>query len=199
MTGQELLQGFSFVDERFIAEAETAVFGRKVLWMKILSVAACLCILLTGAMALGLVGDKVVREEAAAPAAPALEMITESAREEAAPKEEVSVEAPIPPYPVEESSEIPYGELQQIPFARLRVVKVLEDGSFEAIAEAIQEMEVDTNVIVIVDPSKVPGQTEEITTDLSDIVEDTVFTIEDGAYDAERNILYVAEVFPVKD
>ena len=52
MTGQDLLYGFSFVDERFIAEAETAVLGRKVPWMKVLSVAACLCILIVGAFAL---------------------------------------------------------------------------------------------------------------------------------------------------
>ena len=53
MTGLELLEGLSFVDERFIQEAENARLGRSIPWMKWLSVAACLCILVVGAFAFG--------------------------------------------------------------------------------------------------------------------------------------------------
>ena len=52
MTGQELFHALSFVDERYIAEAETAQLGAQIPWVKVLSVAACLCILLAGAFAL---------------------------------------------------------------------------------------------------------------------------------------------------
>ena len=65
MTGQELFHALSFVDERYIAEAESASF-RKIPWMKVLSVAACLCIVLAGAFALSNMGMKSTAPEAAA-------------------------------------------------------------------------------------------------------------------------------------
>ena len=43
MTGQELFHALSFVDERYVAEAETNYLGLRIPWMKIISVAACLC------------------------------------------------------------------------------------------------------------------------------------------------------------
>ena len=195
MTGQDLLYGFSFVDERFIAEAETAVLGRKVPWMKVLSVAACLCILIAGAFALENIGYKGAKEEAA-PAAAAPEAMQESATEAAPTMTEACVaeeEAPIPPYEVEE--EVPSGELQHIPYAAVQIVKVLEDGSFEAIVMATEPMEMDTPVTLVVDPSKVPGETREIQNDLSKLLPGVEVSIKNGAYDAGENILYVAEVF----
>ena len=42
MTGQELFQALSYVDERYIAEAQTRSLGVHIPWMKIISVAACL-------------------------------------------------------------------------------------------------------------------------------------------------------------
>ena len=186
MTGQDLLYGFSFVDERFIAEAETAVLGRKVPWMKVLSVAACLCILLAGAFALNNLGLGA-KEEAAAPATP--ESMQESAIAAAptAPAEECETEAA----PAAAAS----GELEHIPCATLRIEKVLEDGSFEAVVIATEPMEVDTRVILVIDPTKIPGETREIQNDLSKLLPDVEVSIENGAYDAEQNILYAAEVF----
>ena len=190
MTGQELLMGLSFVDERFIAEADLA-YGQKTPWMKIFSVAACRCILFVGVYAMS---QNKSAMEAAAPAAPA---ITESAKEEAAPaapapKQESATAEPEAPAPVEE--EMASGELMNVPYARLRVVKALEDGSFEAVVEATQEMEADTQITVVVDPSKVPGADREIHNDLSVITVDAVFEIYDGAYDASENTLYVAQL-----
>ena len=208
MTGQELLAGLSFVDERYIAEAETARLGRNMPWMKILSVAACLCILMVGALALGEFGHKGAMEEAAAPAAPQAmpEAAPEEApmqdretSEEAAPREEeVEAEAaPEPPAVVEEDP-IPAGELQHISYARLRVTNLNEDGSFEAIVEEIsvapRPFEVGLEVTVIVDPTKVPGADAEVQNDLKILHTDAQIEIEDGAYDAGMNILYVAEV-----
>lgn len=50
MSGKELLEGMSYVDERFVDEAEhqTIKKGSTSPWMKLLPVAACLCILLLG-------------------------------------------------------------------------------------------------------------------------------------------------------
>lgn len=185
MTGQELFHALSFVDERYIMEAETARL-QKMPWMKVLSVAACLCILIVGAFALENIGHKgameAITEEAAAPAAPAAT--------EAAPRQESAVEEAAP-----ETAGAAAGELQHVPYAKLRVVAVLEEGRFEAIAEATQEMEADTQVTVVVDPAMVPGEDRQISNDLSVITVDAVFEIYDGAYDAGTNILYVAEVF----
>ena len=192
MTGTELLEALSYVDERYIAEAETAALSRNVPWMKVLSVAACLCILITGAFALERMTDQYAESEAAAPAAPAAKL-EETDVMEAAPKEEIFEEAaPQPPMAVEEA--VPSDELQHVPYAKLRVVKVLEDGSFEAIAEATQEMEADTQVTVVVDPSKVPGAEERIV-DTIGVTEGALVEIYDGAYEPSRNILYVAELF----
>ena len=195
MTGLELLEGLSFVDERFIAEADTAVLGRKVPWMKVLSVAACLCILLVGAFALENMG---VKEEAAAPAAAAPEAMQEAAP--LMPEEECVTEAveetPIPPYAVDK--EIPSGELQHVPHATLRIVKVLDDGSFDAFVEAVTReptpLELEMQVQMVIDPDKVPGG-EYVDVEYEKTVEEgMVVEIRDGAFDAGSNTLYVEGV-----
>ena len=190
MTGLELLEGLSFVDERFIAEADTAVLGRKVPWMKVLSVAACLCILIIGAFALENMG---VKEEAAAPAAAAPESVTESAMEEAAPKEETSMEQPESPAAMEKENSA--GELEHVPYAVLQIEKVLDDGSFEAIVKAMEPMEMDTPVTLVIDPDMVPDGEPAEDTYLETIPEDMVVQITDGAYDAGSNTLYAEGVF----
>lgn len=45
MTGKDLFEGLSFIDERFIDEAETGSILRTH-WLRIASVAACLCLVL---------------------------------------------------------------------------------------------------------------------------------------------------------
>ena len=212
MTGQELFHALSFVDERYIAEAETAKLGRNIPWMKWASMAACVCILVTGVFAYSQMQQKTAAPEAAAPPAampeaapeeaPALdrqweEAMPEAAPEAAPPMPEAEAEAePIPPYPVEEIT--PAGELHHISYARLRVTNINEDGSFEAIVE---ETDADTNLFekemqatVVVDPTKVPGADGEIRSDLRILHTDAQIEITDGAYDAGLNVLYVSEV-----
>ena len=196
MTGQELFHALSFVDERYIAEAESASF-RKIPWMKVLSAAACLCILLTGLYAYGLLQPKGSMEpECAAPAAPA------ESPAETAPMADTAGTPLMPEQSFTETTsaeESPVtDELQHIPYARVRVVKVLEDGSFEAIVEADEPMEMDTQVRVVVDPSKVPGA-EDRTVATVNVDEGTVFDIEDGGYDPEQNILYIAEILQIQE
>lgn len=212
MTGQELFRALSFVDERYIAEAETARLGRNIPWMKVLSVAACLCILTVGAFALDGITDKHAETEAAAPeavfdAAPeeAPAAAPEAAPEAAPREEEAEAEAVpeaeaggglIPPYAAEEA--VPAEELPHISYARLRVTNLGEDGSFTAIVE---ETNADTNlfevgmqVTVMVDSTKVPGADAEVQNDLRVLHTDAQIEIEDGAYDEKINTLYVTEV-----
>ena len=79
MTGTELFEALSFVDERYIQEAETIRLKGSIPWMKILSVAACLCILITGVLALENMGMKSAAPEAAAPPAAVPEAAPEAA------------------------------------------------------------------------------------------------------------------------
>ena len=212
MTGQELFYALSFVDERYIEEAETVRIGAGVPWKKLLSVAACLCILIAGAFAIRNFGYMGVKEEAAAPeaaapAAPApevaLDSITDAAPEaapepEAAPREEEAGVEPISPDPGE--GKIPAGELHHISYARLRVTNLNDDGSFEAIVEETDAdaytdlFEAGMQATVIVDSTKVPGAKAEVQNDLRILHTDAQIEIRDGAYDAGLGELYVAEV-----
>ena len=189
MTGTQLLEALGFVDEAYIQEAETAQLGRNTPWMKILSVAACMCILITGVYAYQLFQPKGATEsmqEAAAPAAPAATAEAprqESVMEEAAPEE---VRAPAA------------GELEHIPYARLRILSVTEDGYtvlVEEVAEITSVVEAGMELTLVVDPAMVPGADAQIQNDLSKILADTLVRVANGAYDAEKNILYAAELF----
>ena len=204
MTGQELFHALSFVDERYIAEAETASF-RKIPWMRVFSVAACLCILLTGLYAYRLLQPKGASEaECAAPAAPmeAAPEMADQTTEDGTP-----TEAGTPLMPEEAFTEAASAEespatdeLQHVEFARLRVVEIVEGVGFEAVVLADEPMEVDTQVTVIVDPSKVPGADKDaygggaLAVEAGDILETT-----DAAYDPELNVLYVSHVLIVEE
>ena len=71
---------------------------------------------------------------------------------------------------------------------------MLEPWRFEAIVEADEPMEMDTRVILVVDSTKVPGAGAEVQNDLRAVHIDARIEIHDGAYDADSNTLYVAEV-----
>ena len=77
---------------------------------------------------------------------------------------------------------------------------MLEGVGFEAIVMADEPMEVDTQVTVIVDPSKVPGADEDaygggfLAVEEGDLLETT-----NDAYDPEQNILYVSHVLIVEE
>lgn len=197
MTGTQLLEALSFVDETYIQEAETAQLGRNTPWMKILSVAACLCILITGVYAYSQMQSKGVMEsmaepEAAAPAAPA------ESPAEAAPREESVREEAAPEPPMAVEAEIPSGELQHIPYAVLILHSC--DGALEAIVESVSEdstpLEAGMQLKLVIDPVIVPGGREEPYENGYAIPaqEELRVEIENGAYNAEENILYVEEL-----
>lgn len=204
MTGAELFEALSFVDEKYIQEADVPAAGRNTPWMKVLSVVACLCILITGVYAYGQgVMESMTEQEAAAP---------EAAYEEAAPAEvpEQLETAPAAAAPTEdaraekepvagEGFSAAAGELEQIPFVRLEILRVLEEGKFTAAVDAVDDnptsLEADMELTVVVDPSRVPGAEAEIQNDLHGIGEYSLVVVENGAYDAGSNTLYAACLF----
>lgn len=189
MTGQELMAALSFVDERYIAEAETARL-HKIPWMKVLSVAACLCILIVGAFALENMGHKGVTEEAAAPAAPA-ETLAEDP--EAAPpmQDEMITES------AAEAVTIP-GELHHVAFAHLRILNVLEDGSFEVFVERVADepgpFGAGVEMRLVIDPEMIPQADRTGFSYDGEITVDMLVEIQNGAYDAGINTLYAEGV-----
>lgn len=48
MSGEDMVRALGFIDEKYIAEAESTKLSAKRVWLKVGSVAACLCLLLTG-------------------------------------------------------------------------------------------------------------------------------------------------------
>lgn len=185
MTGLELLEGLSFVDERFIQEAENARLGRSIPWMKWLSVAACLCILVVGAFAFGQMLPQ--RAKDAFVAAP------EAAAPEAAPEMNDKSEAAVSEECAPEAAEIEAGELQPVASAVLRVTKLREDG-FEAVVEKDTDLlETGMQVLVILkDAVYGAGQSD------LNIGPDALLLAENAAYDPETNTLYVTEISPAE-
>ena len=190
MTGQELLYALSFVDEKYIQEAESAQL-RKIPWMKVLSVAACLCILIVGAFAMTHMGYKGAEEEAAAPAAPAETLA--AALEEAPPmQDEMITESAAEPVTIP-------GELHHVPFAHLRILEVREDGSFAVFVERVADepgpFGAGEEMILVIDPEMIPAPDRTDRDYDGTISVDMLVEIQDGVYDAGINTLYAEGVF----
>ena len=185
MTGMEILEGLSYVDEKYIQEAETATLGRNTQWMKVLSAVACLCILVTGVYAhqqMNMKSESAMEMEPAAdapavgaPQAPAADCVTESATPEEAA-----------------------GELHHVPGAKLRVQQLTEDG-FVAVVEESDNCDFLTagmQVQVTIDAGEVPGS--EVSASMYGGItlpeEGLLVTVENGAFDAGANTLYVAGI-----
>ena len=71
MSGKELFEGMSYVDERYVDEAEQKTIAKRVTspWIKIVSMAACLCLVLFSMYKLIPYWDWNVTEQAAGEAA----------------------------------------------------------------------------------------------------------------------------------
>lgn len=194
MTGQELFHALSFVDERYIAEAETANLGVKLPWVKVLSVAACLCILIAGAFALENMGLKGATEEAAAaPEAAAPAETFAAAFEEAAPpmQDEMTEESAVEPVTIP-------GELHHVPFAQLRILNVLEDGNYEVFVERVSDepgpFGAGEEMILVIDPEMIPAADRTNLPYDGDLTADMLVEIQNGVYDAGINTLYAEGV-----
>ena len=194
MTGQELFHALSYVDEHYIAEAETAKVGVKIPWVKVLSVAACLCILIVGAFALENIGHTGVTEEAAAAPEAAAPAETFAEAPEKAPLMEDAM--------VEESAAEPVtipGELHNVPFAHLRILSVREDGSYEVFVERVADepgpFGAGEEMILVIDPEMIPAPDRTDRDYDGTISVDMLVEIQDGVYDAGINTLYAEGVF----
>ena len=204
MTGTELFEALSFVDAKYVQEAENANLRRSTPWMKVLSVAACLCILITGVYAYSQMQSKGVTESMKEAVA-----VTEAAVEEAAPAEAPAATGAAPkqesgteePAAEKEGFSAAAGELEQIPYVQLRILGQTASG-FTAVAEAVSEdptsLEVGMELTIIFDASMVPGNTREVNINTDRLTENTPVAVEDAAYDAGTNTLYVVEVFFVR-
>lgn len=200
MTGTQLFEALSFVDEKYIQEAETSNLHRNTPWMKVLSVAACLCILITGVYAYSRMQSKGAMEGIKEEAAAAPEAVMEEAAPAeapaataAAPKQESITEAP-----AEEAGGAAAGELQHIPYAQLRILGQTDTGFAATVEEVSDEptpLEPGMELTIVFDASMVLGNTREVMNDTSRLTENTPVVVEDGAYDAGTNTLYVVEVF----
>ena len=187
MTGQELFQALSYVDERYIAEAQTRSLGIHIPWTKIISVAACLCILITGVLALDQIGLFPKAPEAAAP--------------EAAPEATPEAAPPMPEEMITESDGEPAtipGELHHVAYAQLRILEVLEDGGFTVFVTRVPEepgpVEAGVEMTLVIDPEMIPMADRTELEYSGDITEDMLVEIHNGAYDAGINTLYAEGV-----
>ena len=199
MTGQELFYALSFVDEKYVAEAETARIS-KTPWLKYLSVAACLCIILLGVYGMkNLVRfDKLATAPESAAPPEVMDSIADVPAADAPAAEPPAMEESVVEVEPAEPVTIP-GELHHVGFAHLRILEILEEGSYRVYVERVPDepcpIEAGEEMTLVVDPEMIPGQTEEIHNDLSQITEDMLVMIEDGAYDAGINTLYAETLF----
>lgn len=189
MTGLELLEGLSFVDERYIAEAENAHRKQGAPWMKVLSVAACLCILLVGALAYKGLLYSGTTESCADTAASVSEAVPETMA--ACDTEEAGQEEPASP------AEQAAGEQHRVPYAALRIVSV-EDDRWVAVVEEVSDesavFAVGMQVTVVIDTGSASKADKEDRSMYGGILlpeEGLLAKIENGIYDADANILYV--------
>ena len=189
MTGQELFAALSFVDEKYVQEAETAKLGRNTPWLKVLSVAACLCILITGVFAYGQMQHKGVTEEAAAPEAMYDEAAPAATEAAAAPRQEITTDKQSAAEPVT----IP-GELHHVPFAHLRILEVREDGSFTVFVERVADepgpFGAGVEMTFVIDPDMIPAPDRTDRDYDGTISVDMLVEIQNGVYDAGINTLY---------
>ena len=201
MTGLEILQGLSYVDAKYIQEAENAELHRNTPWLKVLSVAACLCILFTGAYAYSQLQTKgatesCVEHDAAAVEEAAVEAAEPAETAAAASREDSSVTGA--EGASAESKETAAGELQHIPYATLRIIRVADDHWVAVVEEVPDEpvaLEVGMQVTVVIDTDRVTEEGEEDNAMYGGDPlpeEGRLAKIENGAYDAEANTLYVA-------
>lgn len=201
MTGLEIMEGLSYVDEKYIQEAETATLGRNTQWMKVLSAVACLCILVVGAYAYrqaNMKSESAMDLESAAgkPAAAAPQEPAADATEAGAPlapADESLLDAA-----VHEETESANGELHHVPNAKLRIVSFNQEGFTAAVeeSEGCDFLAAGMQVQVTIDASEVPAS-EESDGRYGGITlpeEGMLVTVENGAYDASANTLYVVGI-----
>ena len=151
MSGKELFEGMSFVDERFADEAEHKTIAKNVTarWIKVASMAACLCLILFSTYKLIPYWDWNATEQAAGEAA---EAIPEGAIEQEMGMEE------------KESAEIAHeAPASRAPEMMVRIQELTETGFIGTVLNngGFMVFEDGTQITVTVDPETDPDFTPE--------------------------------------
>ena len=141
MNGKDLFEGMSFVDERFVEEAESMRIPKQTVapWIKITSMAACLCLVLFGLHSL--MPDQSLEDSEL--------NLGMASGAEAAPGEGAESEMP------QESQTAPttpaYGAAGEVPSLILRVDQITETGFVGTVAELVDtdifEIGMELNVV----------------------------------------------------
>lgn len=188
MTGLEILEGLSFVDPRYIAEAENARFQKGTSWMRWLSLAACLCILIVGAFAYAQVMRQSTKD-----ALTEMSMAPAAAEPDTSAQMNDSAQAAGSEEGVPESAEAPVRALPSVASVVLRVTK-LREGGFEAIVvEDTDLLEAGMQVRVVLEDG-VYGADQ---TDLN-MGTDALLLAENSTYDPETKTLYAVSLSPAE-
>jgi len=141
MSGKELFEGMSYVDERFVDEAEHKTIDKRVTapWIKITSMAACLCLVLFSVYNLSQYWDWGVTEQAAGEAA--------EARPEGAVESEMGMEEQ------ESASAADEAPATRAPEMMIRIQAITETGFIGTVQnnDGFTVFEDGTEITVIVD------------------------------------------------
>ena len=151
MSGKELFEGMSYVDERFVDEAEHKTIVKHVTarWIKMASMAACLCLILFSVYKLIPYWDWSVTEQAAGEAA--------EARPEGAVESEMGMEE-------QESDEIAdEAPASRAPEMMVRIQELTQIGFIGTVQNngGFMVFEDGTQIAVTVDPETDPDFTPE--------------------------------------
>ena len=141
MSGKDLFEGMSYVDERFVDEAENKTIPKRIVspWIQVASMAACLCLILFSLYNLQPYLNRGATEGAGQEAADAVpEGGIENEMEQDSQESEIQIPAE--------------GAVGEIPSVILRVDKMTELGFIGTVAELVDtdifEIGMELNVVV---------------------------------------------------
>lgn len=186
MTGKEILEALSFVDESYIDEAENGKVKSKIQFKKLLPLAACFCLLLSALL--------LLPSHQAAP-----ESIMQAPESAEKGNPEVLDTAPVPGSPpMLEAEEVP--EISEVPSVILTVEEWTENGFTAIVSEYVEveciplgtriQVEMLPNICVEVYEGDLVYVQRRIPTE-ADFPAGTKIRVQFTEYSVEENILYI--------
>lgn len=156
MSGKELFEGMSYVDERFVDEAENKTIPKRMIspWLKVASMAACLCLICFSIYHLNQLQDRDVTDGAAADSAAVQENPGEglqSGLESELKQDSLESAMAAEDRPVSEDR-----PASRAPEMVLRVEKMTDTGFIGTVTEpaSIGIFDVDAELTVVWDPAE---------------------------------------------
>lgn len=192
MTGKQILEAMSFVDDAYIEEAATETIRKKRAVRYLIPLAACLCLVLIG-----------MRFRPDPPAAPGQSVLQEPGMAMDAEVQQEQSIADVPGEPVMGANDIRIPESQEVPSVVLRIMEWTEDG-FTATVDSL----VDTDLIpvgTVLNVRMTPYMVVEIVRDglvyaerrtptEEDLPVGTLVQVMFCSYSAEENVLIIESV-----